>query len=106
MQQAEIGGEIDRKGRIEIFRRQLADQLLFAEDAGILGRKQPVGDLRPEDFDAALAINLTANFRLLHRLDPLLRKSAVGRALFVTSGVAWKRHAAPQRRISLTHALR
>lgn len=62
-------------------------------NAGILGRKQAVGELAPEDFEAALAINLTANFRLLHRCDPLLRQSAAGRALFVTSGVAWKRHA-------------
>lgn len=62
-------------------------------NAGILGKKQPVGELPPEEFDTALSINLTANFRLLHRLDPLLKKSAAGRALFVTSGVAWKRHA-------------
>lgn len=62
-------------------------------NAGILGKKEVLGDLPPEDFEAALAINLTANFRLLHRLDGLLRKSTAGRALFVTSGVAWKRHA-------------
>lgn len=62
-------------------------------NAGILGPKQPVGDLAPADFEAALAVNLTANFRLLHRLDPLLKASPGGRALFVTSGVAWKRHA-------------
>ncbi|HTN98209.1 MAG TPA: SDR family NAD(P)-dependent oxidoreductase [Nordella sp.] len=62
-------------------------------NAGILGKKQAVGELPPEDFEAALAINLTANFRLLYRLDPLLKKSAAARALFVTSGVAWKRHA-------------
>lgn len=62
-------------------------------NAGILGKKQPLGELPPDEFDAALAINLTANFRLLHRLDTLLRKSTAGRALFVTSGVAWKRHA-------------
>ena len=62
-------------------------------NAGILGKKQMVGELPPQDFDQALAINLTANFRLLHRCDPLLKKSQAGRALFVTSGVAWKRHA-------------
>ena len=62
-------------------------------NAGILGRKQAIGELPPADFESALAINLTANFRLLHRLDMLLRKSPAGRALFVTSGVAWKRHA-------------
>ncbi len=62
-------------------------------NAGILGPKQPLGEMPPADFEAALAINLTANFRLLHLLDPLLRASPAGRALFVTSGVAWKRHA-------------
>lgn len=62
-------------------------------NAGILGPKQAVGELPPAEFEAALAINLTANFRLLHRLDPLLKASPAGRALFVTSGVAWKRHA-------------
>lgn len=62
-------------------------------NAGILGKKQIVGELPPSDFEAALAINLTANFRLLHQLDPMLKASPAGRALFVTSGVAWKRHA-------------
>ncbi len=62
-------------------------------NAGILGPKQPVGDLPPAEFEATLTINLTANFRLLHRLDPMLKASSAGRALFVTSGVAWKRHA-------------
>jgi NAD(P)-dependent dehydrogenase (short-subunit alcohol dehydrogenase family) len=62
-------------------------------NAGILGPKHPVGDLPPAEFEAALDVNLTANFRLLHNLDPLLRASSAGRALFVTSGVAWKRHA-------------
>jgi NAD(P)-dependent dehydrogenase (short-subunit alcohol dehydrogenase family) len=62
-------------------------------NAGILGPKRSVGDLPPREFEAALTINLTANFRLLHRLDPMLRASSAGRALFVTSGVAWKRHA-------------
>ncbi|MGE0241637.1 MAG: SDR family NAD(P)-dependent oxidoreductase [Parvibaculaceae bacterium] len=62
-------------------------------NAGILGLKQAVGDLSPVEFEAALTINLTANFRLLHGLDRMLRASSAGRALFVTSGVAWKRHA-------------
>jgi NAD(P)-dependent dehydrogenase (short-subunit alcohol dehydrogenase family) len=62
-------------------------------NAGILGPKQTVVELPPDDFEAALAVNLTANFRLLHLLDPLLRAGPAGRALFVTSGVAWKRYA-------------
>jgi len=62
-------------------------------NAGILGSKQDVAHLPPEDFEAALSINLNANFRLLHGLDAMLKNSPAGRALFVTSGVAWKRHA-------------
>ena len=62
-------------------------------NAGILGPKEVVGHLPPDDFEAALSINLNANFRLLHGLDELLKNGPAGRALFVTSGVAWKRHA-------------
>ena len=35
-----------------------------------------------------LAVNLTANWRLIRTLDPLLRRSDAGRAIFVTSSVA------------------
>ena len=33
-------------------------------------------------------VNVTANWRLIRSLDPLLRQSDAGRALFVTSGAA------------------
>ena len=35
-------------------------------------------------------MNVTANWRLIRSLDPLLRQSDAGRALFVTSGAARK----------------
>ena len=35
-----------------------------------------------------MAVNVTANWRLIRSLDPLLRASDAGRAIFVTSGVA------------------
>jgi len=62
-------------------------------NAGLLGPKAPVAEVSVGDWDYSLAVNLTANWRLLHEFDPLLRRSDAGRALFVTSGVAWKRHA-------------
>ena len=34
-----------------------------------------------------MAVNVTANWRLIRSLDPLLRQSDAGRAIFVTSGV-------------------
>ena len=33
-----------------------------------------------------MAVNVTANWRLIRSLDPLLRRSDAGRAIFVTSG--------------------
>ena len=35
-----------------------------------------------------MAVNVTANWRLIRSLDPLLRQSASGRALFMSSGAA------------------
>ena len=37
-----------------------------------------------------MAVNVTANWRLIRSLDPLLRASDAGRAIFVTSGAARK----------------
>jgi NAD(P)-dependent dehydrogenase (short-subunit alcohol dehydrogenase family) len=34
-------------------------------------------------------VNVTANYRLIRSLDPLLQKSDAGRAVFLTSGAAW-----------------
>src|SRR5208283_2348475 len=36
------------------------------------------------------AVNVTANYRLLRSLDPLLRASDAGRAAFISSGAAQK----------------
>jgi NAD(P)-dependent dehydrogenase (short-subunit alcohol dehydrogenase family) len=41
-------------------------------------------------WDEVMAINVTANYRLLRSLDPLLRASDAGRAIFVSSGAAYK----------------
>ena len=35
-----------------------------------------------------MAVNVTANWRLIRSLDPLLRRSAAGRVAFITSSVA------------------
>jgi NAD(P)-dependent dehydrogenase (short-subunit alcohol dehydrogenase family) len=37
-----------------------------------------------------MAVNVTANYRLIRSLDPLLRASDAGRAVFVSSGAAHK----------------
>jgi NAD(P)-dependent dehydrogenase (short-subunit alcohol dehydrogenase family) len=57
-------------------------------NAGILGRLTPLTHIPSEQWERALAVNVTANWRLIRTLDPLLRRSDAGRVIFVTSGVA------------------
>ncbi len=59
-------------------------------NAGMLGPLSPLGHVDPQAFDAVMAVNVTANWRLIRALDPLLRASDAGRALFVSSGAAHK----------------
>lgn len=56
-------------------------------NAGLLGKLSPLGHVTPEDWQAVLDVNVTANWRLIRSLDPLLRQSDAGRAIFVTSGI-------------------
>lgn len=56
----------------------------------------PVGHIDGKDFDRALAVNLRATQRLVRVLDPLLRQSTRGRAVFLTdaAGEGQRFHAA------------
>ena len=57
-------------------------------NAGILGPLSPLGHVSAEDWQSVLTINLTANWRLIRIMDPLLQRSDAGRAIFVSSGAA------------------
>lgn len=57
-------------------------------NAGLLGTLSPLAHTDPKVWDQVFAVNLTANWRLIRSMDPLLRASAAGRAVFVTSTVA------------------
>ena len=59
-------------------------------NAGILGNLMPIGHITPKVWSQVMDINVTANWRLIRSLDPLLRMSDAGRAIFVTSGAAAK----------------
>jgi NAD(P)-dependent dehydrogenase (short-subunit alcohol dehydrogenase family) len=61
---------------------------ILVGNAGILGPLSPLGHVAAETWDEVLQVNLTANWRLIRTLDPLLRASDAGRAIFVSSGVA------------------
>ena len=61
---------------------------MLVGNAGLLGTLTPLGHIEPKTWDEVMAVNVTANWRLIRSCDPLLRRSAAGRAIFVTSGVA------------------
>ncbi len=73
-----IGAAIaERWGRLDV----------LVGNAGILGELSPLPHLSPKEWDEVIAVNLTANWRLIRAFDPLLRAAPAGRALFLTSTV-------------------
>ncbi len=65
----------ERFGRLDI----------FVGNAGVLGGLRPLNHIPSKTWDKVLAVNLTANWRLIRTLDPLLHLSDAGRVVFVTS---------------------
>lgn len=65
----------ERFGRLDI----------LVGNAAVLGGLRPLTHIPSEIWDRVLAVNLTANWRLIRTLDPLLRLSDAGRVVFVTS---------------------
>jgi len=56
-------------------------------NAGILGSLSPLGHVEAKTWDDVMAINVTANWRLIAAMDPLLKFSDAGRVVFISSGV-------------------
>ena len=80
------GDGVDRLGAAIFERWGRLDVLIAA--AGVLGVTTPVPHMDPQVWDKVMAVNLTANYRLIRSLDPLLRKAEAGRVVFLTSGAA------------------
>ena len=80
------GPGVDRLGAALYERFGKLDILLG--NAGTL--RHPLADRphRPTIFERVMAVNVTANWRLIRSLDPLLQRSDAGRAIFVTSGIS------------------
>ena len=75
---------LDRLG-LALFERWRRLDILVG-NAGVLGPVSPLPPVDPSIWDNVFAVNVTANYRLIRSLDPLLRASTAGRAVFVTSG--------------------
>ena len=67
-----------RHGRLDI----------LVHAGAILGGLTPVAHIDPSAWNRTISVNLTSTYRLIRSLEPLLRQSQAGRAIFLTSGVA------------------
>src|SRR5258705_2995919 len=68
----------ERYGRLDI----------LVGNAGEFGVFSPLGHIDPALWGEVIGLNLTANWRLIRAMDPLLRASEHGRAVFVTTALA------------------
>ena len=80
------GAAVDRLGAA-LYERWGKLDILVAS-AGMLGGLTPVAHLDQKVWDQVMATNLTANYRLIRSMDPLLRRADAGRAVFLSSSVA------------------
>ena len=78
---ARLGAALhERHGKLDI----------LVGNAGVLGPSSPLGHIELKTFNDVMAVNVSANFQLIRCMEPLLRQSDAGRAVFITSGAANK----------------
>ncbi|MCU0830598.1 MAG: SDR family NAD(P)-dependent oxidoreductase [Rhizobiaceae bacterium] len=61
---------------------------ILAANAAILGVISPVGHVEAKVFEKVMAVNVTATWRVIRSVEPLLRASDAGRAAIISSGSA------------------
>src|ERR1700758_3473652 len=76
---ARLGAALhERHGKLDI----------LVGNAGVAGPSSPLGHIEMKPWNEVMAINASANFQLIRCMEPLLKQSDAGRAVFVTSGAA------------------
>lgn len=65
----------ERWGRLDI----------LVGNGAMLGTVGPLNHIEPKIWEKVFAVNVTANYRLIRSMDPLLRASDAGRAIFISS---------------------
>jgi NAD(P)-dependent dehydrogenase (short-subunit alcohol dehydrogenase family) len=78
---ARLGAALhERHGKLDI----------LVGNAGVPGPSSPLGHIEPKAWNDAMMVNASANFQLIRCMEPLLKQSDAGRAVFITSGAASK----------------
>lgn len=74
-----LGGAIhERWGKLDV----------LVANAAILGVIAPIGHVEAKVFEKVMAVNVTATWRVIRSVDPLLRLSDAGRAILMSSSSA------------------
>ena len=74
-----LGGSIFKRwGKLDI----------MVANAGVLGVVSPLAHIEAKVFEQVMTVNVTATWRLIRSLEPLLTKSDAGRAVLLSSGAA------------------
>lgn len=66
---------------------------ILVGNGAMLGTIGPLNHIDPKVFERVMAVNVTANYRLIRSLDPLLRAAGAGRAIFISSAAGSNAHA-------------
>ncbi len=66
---------------------------ILVANAGVLGPLSPLAHITGDAWSEVIDVNLTANWRLIRSLDPVLRRAEAARAVFVSSGAAAAKNA-------------
>lgn len=74
----------------------------FIGNAGLLGPISPLAHIDPPQWDDVMAVNVTANYRLIRSLDLPLRASDAGRVVLMSSGAGNKSDLSPYRGLYAT----
>ena len=75
----QLGGHIfERWGKLDI----------AVLNAGVLGVISPIGHVEAKVFEKVMLLNVTATWRLIRSVEPLMTKSDAGRAVILSSGAA------------------
>jgi len=78
---ARLGAALhERHGKLDI----------LVGNAGVPGPSSPLGHIEPKTWNDVMMVNASANFQLIRCMEPLLKRSDAGRAVFITSSAASK----------------
>src|SRR5437660_8847792 len=76
---ARLGAALhERHGKLDI----------LVGNAGVAGPSSPLGHVDLKPWNDVMAVNVTANFQLIRCMEPLLKRSDAGRAVFITSAAS------------------